>query len=169
MTWTRLTDNWCDDKVLRRLDLAARWHYLCMIQWCSRNEDYDGLIRLCDAERASDVNDRTKAIGDLIAAGLVKNVDGETLKVVNIKDHVPPASVRQKSADRTRRWRKHKDGDHSECLAGNCDALSDASRDQSPQDRTGQDGKKTPDTTDDVEQGLLPDDPDLTAHLDQAS
>jgi hypothetical protein len=178
LTWTRLTDTWCDDKMLRPLNLAARWHYLAMILACSRNEDFDGVMRLRDAERASDVDDPIQALADLIDAKLVVNVDGATVKVKRIEEHVPPKSVREKSADRTRRWRKHKDGDHSECTAKNCDASRDGHRDTSPRDgdgdRTGRDGKNLGGShlseeeramldEYEAEQGYRPDDPDLFA------
>lgn len=182
MTWTRLTDTWCDDKMLRPLNLAARWHYLGMILACSRNEDFDGVMRLRDAERASDVDDPVQALADLIDAKLVVNVDGATVKVKRIAEHVPPKSVREKSAERTRRWRKHKDGDHSECTPKNCDVSRDGHSDPSPRDgdRTGRDGKevgKSPlseeeeamlNELDDDDQ-LRPDGPDRFAHLDEAS
>lgn len=42
MSWTRLDDRWCDDEVFEDMDYEARWHYLCMIQYCSRNEKYSG-------------------------------------------------------------------------------------------------------------------------------
>jgi hypothetical protein len=126
MTWTRLDDRWTRDKVIRRLNHQARWHYLCMIQLCSQGGDYDGVLDLIDAERCSDATDPAATLGELIVAGLVKNLDGERVKVVRIDDHIPPPSVREaaeKTKVRVSRHRKHKNDDHTECLPDSCPAL----------------------------------------------
>lgn len=139
MTWTRLTDTWCDDPVFEGVDFAARWHYLSMIQHCSRTGRYDGTLRLVDARRCSDVDDPAAALGNLVVAGLVENVDGATVKVVRIDEHVPPPSVRDAAATtkvRVARHRKHKNGDHSECLPEKCPHRGNERSNALPQDGT---------------------------------
>lgn len=120
MTWTRLDDNWQADPAFDRLDIHARWHYLMMIQFCSRGKRYDGVMPLAEAETCSTAPDRTSIIGKLILAGLVVNIDGEMLRMVRIADHIPPKSIRESSQKRVSRHRRHRDGDHSECLPKSC-------------------------------------------------
>lgn len=62
MSWTRLDDGWGNK--IRSMDLSfpARWHYLELIQWCSRNRLYDGRVRTVDARIASDVDDPFAAL-----------------------------------------------------------------------------------------------------------
>lgn len=138
MTWTRLDDNWQADPAFDRLDIHARWHYLMMIQFCSRGKRYDGVMPLAEAEMCSTAPDRTQIIGKLILAGLVTNIDGEMLRVVRIEDHVPPKSVRDSSAKRVSRHRKHKDGDHEDCLPKSCAEARNAVGNALPQDGEGQ-------------------------------
>ncbi|NLF16745.1 MAG: hypothetical protein GX595_05750, partial [Lentisphaerae bacterium] len=75
MTWTRLDDAWTDLPVLADLSLAARWHYLCLIQFCSRSGNYDGKIRVVDALRCSDVPEPRQAMNDLHRAGVLARTD----------------------------------------------------------------------------------------------
>lgn len=187
MTWTRLDDNWLADEAFDGLDVPTMWHYLNMIQFCSRGKRYTGVIPLAHARTCSIVDDPLGAIAALIDAGLVENVDGATLRVVRIEEHVPSADLRRKLAQdkvRAARHRKHKAGDHSDCLPENCPASRDASR-QSSRDARDSDGDRTgPDVTGSAtplppdEQALLDehhseppwrdDDPDYT-HLHEAS
>lgn len=105
------------------LDHATRWHYLMLIQLCSRSSRHDGTLPLKRAVNCSDVEDQTSAVGALIAAGLLENVDGATVRVVRIAAHVPSADLIAKLAqDRARaaRHRKHKAGDHSDCDPDRC-------------------------------------------------
>lgn len=160
MTWTRLDDNWLADEAFDGLDVPTMWHYLNMIQFCSRGKRYTGVIPLAHARTCSIVEDPLGAIAALIDAGLVENVDGATLRVVRIDEHVPPPSVREAAAAtkvRVARHRKHKNGDHSECLPEKCSHLRNASGNALHQDgdRTGLDvtGSTTPLPPD--EQALL--------------
>ncbi|WP_420112335.1 hypothetical protein [Pseudactinotalea sp.] len=124
MSWTRLDDAWTDMPELAVLDLAARWHYLAMIQFCSRTERIDGVMKRADARRCSDVDDPEAALAVLRSTGLLLELPGNDVKVVRIDDHIPPPSVRQASKAaklRKRRERAHKAGDHSTCLPENCD------------------------------------------------
>lgn len=144
MTWTRLDDLWTDSTVFANLDFADRWHYLAMIQFCSRTAKVDGVLRVIDARRCSDHPDPDKAVRNLNDCGLVTIGEG-TVTVNQIADHVPPPSVRE-NAEKTRirmqRMRKHKIGEHSECLPKWCDqaparnSLNDVTRNTG----TGQDG-----------------------------
>jgi hypothetical protein len=123
MSWTRLDDTWGDDPVFDDLDFATRWHYLMLIQLCSRSDRRDGVIPLRKASNCSDVDDSAACIGALITAGLVENIDGATIRVVRIAAHVPSADLLRRLAndkDRAARHRKHKAGDHSDCSPERC-------------------------------------------------
>lgn len=129
MTWTRLDDTWGDDPVFDDLDHATRWHYLMLIQLCSRSDRHDGVIPLRKARSCSDVDDPDACIGALIVAGLVVNTDGATLRLPRIDQHVPSADLLAKLAqDRARaaRHRKHKAGDHSDCSPERCEYATPA-------------------------------------------
>lgn len=148
MTWTRLDDTWGDDSVFDTLDHQTRWHYLMMIQVCSRGERYDGTMRLAKARQCSDVDDATGCIAALVAAGLVENVDGATLRIVRIDDHLPPKYLRdperkEKQRDRKRQQRAVAKGVTRDIRS---DRSSDGS-DPAGQDRTGRGGKEVPENT----------------------
>lgn len=141
MSWTRLDDRWTDRKELSAVSYEIRWHYLAMIQFCSRTDRIDGYLRLADARRCSDVEDADGAHTALVALGLVERVDGG-LRLIEIGDHVPPPSVRmsaEKTKDRVRRHRAHKAGDHSLCLPDHCE-FSSVTSDVTRYPGTGQDG-----------------------------
>lgn len=76
MTWTRLDDGWTDQQVFDAIPYEIRWHYLSMIQFCSRTARYDGIVREEDARRCSDVSDPDIANTTLVAAGLLAKVAG---------------------------------------------------------------------------------------------
>lgn len=127
MTWTRLDDGWTDKPELEDLDFATRWHYLAMIQFCSRNDRDTGIIRAVDARRCSDVPEPARALAQLEQAGLI-TIEAKAYRIVNIDEHVPPPYIRnqaEKAKLRKRRERAHKNGDHSLCIFGSC---SDAPR-----------------------------------------
>lgn len=146
MSWTRLDDMWTESTELEALTFAERWHYLTMIQHCSRTRKFDGNMRMVDARRCSDHPDPDEAINSLAGAGLVQ-VLGPTVKVLQIDGHIPPPSVRNKQEDdrkRKQRQRKHKEGDHSMCVPEYCEAslppvTSEVTRDKGSDPRTGQD------------------------------
>lgn len=145
MTWTRLDDTWTDDQVLAELSFADRWHYLAMIQFCSRTKKYDGILRPADARRCSDHPEPGAALSNLEAVGLVINV-GNGYKLPLIDDHIPPPSVREaseKSKVRMRRMRQHKEGNHADCLPKHCDqapTTGEVTGDVTRNTGTGQDG-----------------------------
>ena len=148
MTWTRLDDGWSDRPILEQLSYEVRWHYLALIQFCSRTSRYDGVVRSSDARRCSDVADPAAAVAELVNVGLLVAV-ADGLKLVQIGEHVPPphqrdAARKEGQRERKRRERLHKDGDHSECLPEHCEvAMShvvtgDVTRDPGTgRDRTG--------------------------------
>lgn len=122
MTWTRLDDSWTDKPQLEKLDYAARWHYLAMIQFCSRNDRLDGQLRTSDARRASDHPDAPRALAEIAEVGLIEPTS-TGYRILAIDEHVPPPWVAQKQErdrNRKRRERAHKSGDHSLCDDGNC-------------------------------------------------
>lgn len=143
MSWTRLSDEWTERRIFEDLPYDARWHYLCMIQTCSRKQLWDGRLRRTDALRCSDVPEPADVLEMLIAVEIVKP-DGAHVIVSAIDEHVPPPSVRlesERAKVRMRRMRKHKAGDHSECLPGHCEHVpSDVTDDVTRNTRTGQDG-----------------------------
>jgi hypothetical protein len=124
VTWTRLDDGWTDDVRLEQLPHDVRWHYLSLIQFCSRTARYDGDLRRADARRCSDVEDPDSANAQLVAAGFLTDTPTGYL-VVHIAEHVPPPHLRdeqRKAAQRERkaRERAHRAGDHSTCLPDRC-------------------------------------------------
>lgn len=130
MTWTRLSDNWCESNALERLPIAHRWHYLCMIQYCSRSERYDGIMNRSQALRCSDIEHPESALADLMAAGFIQPVDDRLIRLVEIDEHVPSAAQRErKERDklRKRRERAHAKGDHSLCIRESCSAARNTS------------------------------------------
>lgn len=151
MTWTRLDDGWTERQVFEQLPYEARWHYLAMIQFCSRNHRYDGVMRAIDARRCSDLDDPTTAVAMLAAVGLVEVTD-TSVRVVHIEESIPPPHMRDEERKRRqreekRRSRLHRNGDHSMCLPGRCSHVtspvtSAVTSVLTPgRDRTGQDGE----------------------------
>ena len=141
MSWTRLDDGWSDRPELEQLSYETRWHYLTMIQFCSRTDRITGLLTLKDIRRCSDVDDPDRAVQDLLDVGLLERIDG-WLRLVAIHEHIPPPGVRlnaQKSKVRMQRKRAHDAGDHSLCLPEHCPhALVTGDVTRNP--GTGQDG-----------------------------
>lgn len=141
MSWTRLDDGWVDQKTLADLPIETRWHYLCMIQFCSRTRRYDGYIRSVDARRCSDVEDPERAIRALIESGLIRPAEGGYTVDRMEEDHAPPPWVRKKAENdkqAQRRSRAHRAGDHSICLPQSCKSV---------------DIQKAPDSHDDIQYG----------------
>jgi hypothetical protein len=122
MSWTKLDDLWTENQALADLSFAVRWHYLAMIQFCSRAELYNGVMRQVDARRCSDHPDPDEAVRQLINAGFLERM-GDKIRLLRIEDHVPDSSIRKKTEQaklRKRRERAHKAGDHSMCTPGHC-------------------------------------------------
>lgn len=150
MTWTRISDNWTERADLGHLTHADRWHYLALIVLCSRSGAFDGNLRLVDARRASDHEDPVGVLRRLSASGLIE-MTSSGIRLIEIDDHVPPPSVRNKSElgkYRMRRSRAHRAGDHSLCLPKYCedaspvssDVMRDVTRDVTRNPGTGRDG-----------------------------
>lgn len=144
MSWTRLDDRFTDRTVFEDVDFESRWHYLALVQKCSAEGRWDGVMPLAKARRASDVTDPDKAHAALEECSLVEII-GNTLRVVEIADHIPPTHVRnnaQLSKIRMRRKRAHAAGDHSMCLPEHCPhapSYAEVTRNTGTgQDRTGE-------------------------------
>ena len=122
MSWTRYDDLFTERPEFDGLSFEARWHYIALVQACSRSRRWDGQLPIVKARRASDVPDPDQCHEDLSAAGLVK-IDGETIGLPLIDEHLPSASVRSNAAAtriRMRRMRQHRAGNHSDCRAASC-------------------------------------------------
>lgn len=134
MSWTRLDDLWCERRELADINFADRWHYLAMIQYCSRADLRDGVMRGVDARRCSDHPDPNRALAELSKVGLiVSDVERDTYTVTEVDSHLPSDASRKRTIDsreRQRRKRKHDAGDHTTCLERYCDqAPRDVTRD----------------------------------------
>ena len=128
MSWTRLDDGWTDRPILEQLPYEVRWHYLALVQFCSRTGRYDGLVRAADARRCSDVPDPITANDTLVNVGLLHVAEDGTFRLPLIDEHIPPPHLREenarpRSAASTAAWRRRKceRGDHSkDCPRGTC-------------------------------------------------
>lgn len=158
MSWTRYDDLFTEWPEWDGLPYPARWHYLALVQACSRQRRWDGVLPLTRARRASDVEDPDDCHQLLATAGLLK-IDETAVRLLLIDEHIPPAHVRdnaEKSKIRMRRMRAHRSGDHSLCLLDKCTAAATVSADPgsdvtSPVARntgTGQDRTGSTSTTD---------------------
>lgn len=107
MTWTRLSDDWCENQVFEDLSYAARWHYVCLLQFCSRSHRYDGVIKRRFAIGQSDVDAPEAALKELVAAGLLTIEEG-SYRVVNIDQHVLPPSMRDENRKASQNKRQAK-------------------------------------------------------------
>jgi len=120
MSWTKLGDEWCQMTALEELSHEDRWHYLCMIQFCSRTDKRDGVMRGVDARRQSDHSDPASALAHLTDVGLLAIEPGDKYRIARIDedDHLPSESVRRRTEGnkkRQQRKRAHDKGDHSLC------------------------------------------------------
>jgi hypothetical protein len=145
MSWTRLDDGWIDQQILADLPLGTRWHYLGMIQFCSRTQRFDGFVRAVDARRCSDVDHPDAALRQLADVGLIVSDQGGYV-VVKMEERYSPPPWAQKRTESNkqaqRRKRAHENGEHSLCLPANC-ALArrpddDSHADKAADSRTGQ-------------------------------
>ena len=147
MTWSRFDDGWVERPVWESVSFEARWHYKCLIQYCSRTRRYDGRIPLSTALRCSDVPDPGECHGVLEAHSLIE-CRGDVVVLVEIDEHIPPPSVREnaeQSKIRMARMRKHRNGDHSDCLPEHCESPT-VTGVVTRNTRTGQDRLSTPTT-----------------------
>lgn len=71
MTWTRLHDGFVEDPAFEGVSHEARWHYLCLVQYCSRTGRYDGRVTRDVTGRMSDVTSPETAVAALIDRGLL--------------------------------------------------------------------------------------------------
>ncbi|MGO4650238.1 hypothetical protein AB4068_00935 [Arthrobacter sp. 2RAF22] len=131
MTWTRLDDGWTDQQILAGLPIETRWHYLCMVQFCSRTKRFDGFIRAVDARRCSDVADPLAAVKQLLEVGLLTDDQGGYVVRRMEEEHAPPPWVRNRTESNKlakRRQRAHEANDHALCLPSNCDLANRADK-----------------------------------------
>jgi len=162
VTWTRLDDGWTDLPLFESLPFETRWHYLALLQFCSRTSRYDGIVRGSDARRCSDVPDPVAALMTLHSVGLVVT-DERGYRLPFIDQHVPPPYMRDEERkagqrDRKRRERRHKIGDHALCDPEHCAGGPAVPRDMSRDAGTGRDGTGRG-VGNEGEQQKLPNDP----------
>lgn len=126
MPWTRFDDGWTDQQPMEELSYEARWHYVAMIQFCSRTKRFDGSISVKDARRCSDVPDPEACLQELYDVGLIlRKEQGDYVVHRMEEDHAPPVWVRNKTEQNKmaqRRKRAHESGEHSYCLPESCDS-----------------------------------------------
>lgn len=125
MSWTRYDDLFTERPEFDGLSYEARWHYIALVQMCSRARRWDGELPLVRARRASDVPDPDRCHDELEVAGLVTRNEsrGYAVTIVNADEYLPPKSIREnaeRSKLRMRRKRAHDRGDHGLCLPENC-------------------------------------------------
>lgn len=143
MTWTRLDDGWTDLPLFEGLPYETRWHYLALLQFCSRTSRYDGIVSGKDARRCSDVPNPAEALMTLHNVGLVA-MDDRGYRLPFIDQHVPPPYMRderrkQSQRLRKRRERMHKNGDHALCDPEHCPASPSVTGDVPRDTGTGRD------------------------------
>ena len=168
MSWTRLDDLWGDQiESAWPEDYALRWHYLKMIQHASKIKAWDGVLTRTAAERCSDHPNPGEAISRLVNEQLVQDL-GKKVKLTRIDEHIPPPHIRNQqetSAERQRRSRAHRNGDHSLCTPGDSDQPANCLHASSHRDvtgnvtrdtRTGQDRQGLKDVTQEEEESVDP-------------
>jgi hypothetical protein len=144
MSWTKIDDLFTEKPEWDGVSYEARWHYLAMVQACSRARRWDGRLPLMRALRASDVAQADACIDELAVVGFVIR-EPDTVILPRIEEHIPPPYIREnaaKSRDRMQRMRAHRNGDHSRCLPEHCDWVTGAvtRNTGTGRDRTGRDG-----------------------------
>ncbi|MFB4312892.1 hypothetical protein [Actinomadura sp. 21ATH] len=124
MAWLRDSDDYTQRPEWDGVSYEARWHYRCMLEFCSRSRRWDGRLPLERARRVSDVPDPDRCIAELEAIGyaivtrnppvdnpgsdadVTRNVTShvtsqnashvtpETVTLPRIDEHIPPKGMR---------------------------------------------------------------------------
>ena len=120
MTWAKLGDTFIDDPDLLALPRGVRLLHVEAIVWCCKHLT-DGQIRGHVLPRLTDEPDPLGAAAQLVAAGFWRT-SGEGWEVVGFLDDQPSRQqVEQRHEDsrlRQERSRRHRAGDHSQCMRG---------------------------------------------------
>ena len=117
MTWARLDDGITDRPDLLALSRPVRLLHIEGIVWACRHET-DGAIPRHVLRKVTDEPDPEQAAGELVGAGLWEATDEGWAIVGFLDDQVSAedlAKQRAVAAERQRRSRQHKAGDHSSC------------------------------------------------------
>lgn len=119
VTWTRLTDNFVEDKAFEGLTAEVRWHYLCLIQYCSRTGRYDGCVTRYNARyvSGSEPSSPDDVVAALVKAELlVESPEDGTMLIVRIDEHIPPPHMRdeQRKSSTRARVQRHRDRKRAE-------------------------------------------------------
>lgn len=130
MTWVKLDDRWTDEPMIQQLSFQTRWHYLGMLSWCCRMDQYDGVMRHVDAWRASDVDDPVKAIQELCDVGLLVPAENNGVQLTQMERHALPPHLRDGHRKQAQRERKQRQRDRE--FTG--DVPSDVTRDGGEED-----------------------------------
>ena len=158
MSWTRLDDNWLADEAFDGLDIPTMWHYLHMIQFCSRGKRYSGVMPLAHARTCSTVADQMGALQLLSKLASSRTWTGRRC------GWFASRSTSRRRACGTRQQQRRsvspgtgdtRTGDHRECLPEKCPHASNGGsnalpqdRDRTGPDRTGRGEKEVPTSAD---------------------
>lgn len=120
MTWTRLSDDHFDQPTQLALSRSARLLHLEALVWCNRALTDGGLPRGA-LSRLTDSEDVCADVAELVAAGVwIEDDSGWT---IDWSSQEPAEDVRRrqaKSVEKQRRYRRHRAGDHRDCLPKTC-------------------------------------------------
>jgi hypothetical protein len=121
MTWTKLSDDWCDRPAMLQLSYEARWLALEALVWCNRHGQ-DGHVSRAALRRITDVPDPEACATELVAAGLwTATGDGWDMDWSDQPTAVEVDRQQQLKRERQQRW-----------LDSRRDASRDASKDGAP-------------------------------------
>lgn len=126
VTWTRLSDDFCDRPDLLGCSRSARLLYVELLVYANRLE-LDGRIPVSRLPRFTDAGE--EELSELVAADLAF-ITAADIIVVDWSDQEPAERVqlrRHRNAARQRKFRDRqercKSGDHSDCSPEHCPAL----------------------------------------------
>lgn len=122
MTWTKLGDDYADRLEDFDLSPAACWLHTAALIYCNRVGS-DGRVRFSRLSRIASIEGIDDCAAELEQCGLWTRLEGEDAWQIPWTDQESAEDVekrRDAAADRQRRSRKHRAGDHSLCLPKFC-------------------------------------------------
>lgn len=134
MTWTKLPAEFLNHVQLLELPRGTRLLHVEALVWCNA-AGTDGRIPVAMISRFTDEPDPRAAAGQLVEAGLW-SMEAVGWRITDFLEMQPSADdVKRRAAlnaERSKRWRYHRDGDHHLCSLGRCNAARAASRAATP-------------------------------------